>query len=185
MRFDVIIGKALRRAACPHAADCSKFRLDETLWSSTIIYRRCKSQYIRRSHFFGKDNRIVLVKQYRKAIEKVSYEIPAGKLEAGEAQHEQEAAARELEEETGYSGQLTKIYDFYTATGFCNEKIRLYLGTDLQKVPNPRPQDDDEVLEILELTYAECMDLVASGAIEDAKTIIALQYYALTFGGNL
>ena len=132
-----------------------------------------------------KDNRIVLVKQYRKAIEKVSYEIPAGKLEAGEAQHEQEAAARELEEETGYSGQLTKIYDFYTATGFCNEKIRLYLGTDLQKVPNPRPQDDDEVLEILELTYAECMDLVASGAIEDAKTIIALQYYALTFGGNL
>lgn len=132
-----------------------------------------------------KDNRIVLVKQYRKAIEKMSYEIPAGKLEAGEAQHEQEAAARELEEETGYSGQLTKIYDFYTATGFCNEKIRLYLGTDLQKVPNPRPQDDDEVLEILELTYAECMDLVASGAIEDAKTIIALQYYALTFGGNL
>ncbi|WP_368411074.1 NUDIX hydrolase, partial [uncultured Streptococcus sp.] len=70
-------------------------------------------------------------------------------------------------------------------TGFCNEKIRLYLGTDLQKVPNPRPQDDDEVLEILELTYAECMDLVASEAIEDAKTIIALQYYALTFGGNL
>ena len=50
--------KLSRRAACPHAADCSKFRLDETLLSSTIIYRRCKSQYIRRSHFFGKDDRI-------------------------------------------------------------------------------------------------------------------------------
>jgi hypothetical protein len=59
LRFDVILGEALRRAACPHATDCSKFRLDETLWSSTIIYRRCKSQYIRRSHFLGKDDRIV------------------------------------------------------------------------------------------------------------------------------
>ena len=52
----------------------------------------------------------------------------------------------------------------------------------LKKVPNPLPQDDDEVLEILELSYEECMDLVASGDIEDAKTIIALQYYALHIG---
>lgn len=129
------------------------------------------------------DDKIILVKQYRKAIEKVSYEIPAGKLEIGENGSEQEAAVRELEEETGYSGDLKQIHEFYTAIGFCNEKIKLYQATQLQKVPNPRPQDDDEVLEILELTYQECMDLVKSGAIEDAKTIIALQYYALHFGG--
>ena len=131
------------------------------------------------------ENKIILVKQYRKSIEKkISYEIPAGKLEIGENGSEQDAAARELEEETGYSGDLKQIHEFYTAIGFCNEKNLSYIKQLIcKKVPNPRPQDDDEVLEILELTYQECMDLVKSGAIEDAKTIIALQYYALHFGG--
>lgn len=126
------------------------------------------------------DNKIILVKQYRKAIEDLSYEIPAGKLELGEAGHEKEAAARELEEETGYAGELDLLYEFYSSVGFSNEHIKLYLAKDLQKVPDPRPQDEDEFLELLELTYEECMDLVKSGKIRDAKTIIALQYYALT-----
>ena len=73
------------------------------------------------------------------------------------------------------------IYEFYTAIGFCNEKIKLYLATNLEKVDNPRPQDDDEVIELFELTYDECMELVRSGNIEDAKTLIALQYFALHF----
>ncbi|MFU2163699.1 NUDIX domain-containing protein [Streptococcus pluranimalium] len=125
------------------------------------------------------EDKIILVKQYRKAIEGISYEIPAGKLEVGEAGSEKEAAARELEEETGYTGALTFLYEFYTAIGFCNEKIKLYLATHLNKVPNPLPQDEDEVLEVLELSYQDCMDMVASGHIQDAKTIMALQYYAL------
>ena len=129
------------------------------------------------------EQKIILVKQYRKAIEKISYEIPAGKLELGEENSEMLAAARELEEETGYTGDLELLYEFYTAIGFCNEKIKLYLANNLQKVANPRPQDDDEVLEIFELDYNECMDLVKSGDIEDAKTLIALQFYALHFGG--
>lgn len=124
-------------------------------------------------------NKIILVKQYRKAIEAVSYEIPAGKLELGEAGHEKEAAARELEEETGYTADLELLYEFYSAIGFSNEHIKLYLARDLQRVPNPRPQDEDEFLELLELSYEECMDLVKSGKIQDAKTIIALQYFAL------
>ncbi|MGT2636846.1 NUDIX hydrolase [Streptococcus ratti] len=127
------------------------------------------------------DNKLVIVKQYRKAIEKISYEIPAGKLEIGENGGEKAAALRELEEETAYTGDLQLIYEFYTAIGFCNEKIKLYLATNLKKVANPRPQDDDEVIELLELTYDECMELVASGDIEDAKTLIALQYFALHF----
>ncbi|MGT2934464.1 NUDIX hydrolase [Streptococcus castoreus] len=130
------------------------------------------------------ENKIVMVKQYRKAIEAISYEIPAGKLEAGEAGSEMEAAARELEEETAYTGQLTFLYEFYTAIGFCNEKIKLYLATDLQKVTTPRPQDDDEVIEVLELTYNDCMDLITQGKLVDAKSLIALQYYALHFGGD-
>ncbi|WP_159560999.1 NUDIX domain-containing protein [Streptococcus halichoeri] len=129
-------------------------------------------------------SKILLVKQYRKAIEAVSYEIPAGKLEAGEQGQEQEAAARELEEETGYQASLEFLYQFYTAIGFCNEKITLFLAKDLQKVPNPRPQDEDEVLELMELSYQECMDLVAKGVIVDAKTLIALQYYGLHQGGD-
>lgn len=130
------------------------------------------------------DNRLLIVKQYRKAIEKVSYEIPAGKLEIDEKGFEKDAALRELEEETGYIGDLTYLQEFYTAIGFCNEKIRLYQATHLQKVPHPRPKDADEVLEVLALTYQECMELIASGTIVDAKTIIALQYFALHFGGR-
>lgn len=125
------------------------------------------------------DDKIILVKQYRKAIEKISYEIPAGKLEQGEAGAEQVAALRELEEETGYTGQLELLYEFYTAIGFCDEKIKLYLAKDLTKVDNPRPQDEDEFIEVLELSYEECMELVQSGQLQDAKTLIALQYYAL------
>ena len=55
------------------------------------------------------------------------------------------------------------------------------MATNLEKVDNPRPQDDDEVIELFELTYDECMELVRSGDIEDAKTLIALQYFALHF----
>ncbi|TWT10488.1 NUDIX hydrolase [Streptococcus sp. sy004] len=124
-------------------------------------------------------DKIILVKQYRKAIENISYEIPAGKLELGEIGLEKEAALRELEEETAYTGHLTFLYEFYTSIGFCDEKIILYLADNLTKVANPRPKDDDEVIEVLELSYEECMGLVKSGQLQDAKTLIALQYYAL------
>ena len=130
------------------------------------------------------ENKIIIVKQYRKAIEQISYEIPAGKLEIGENGSEKEAALRELEEETSYTGDLNLTHDFYTAIGFCNEKIKLYLATNLQKVANPRPQDDDEVLEIFELSLEECLEMIADGRICDAKTIIAIQYYALSLGGR-
>lgn len=129
------------------------------------------------------EDKIVLVKQYRKAIEKISYEIPAGKLEIGEDGSELSAALRELEEETGYTGDLSLLYEFYTAIGFCNEKIKLYEAKNLRKLENPRPMDEDETIELLELTYEECVAMVKSGEIEDAKTLIALQYYALSKGG--
>lgn len=130
------------------------------------------------------EDKIILVKQYRKAIEKVSYEIPAGKLEVGENGNELDAAARELEEETGYQGDLRFLYQFYSAIGFCNEKLKLYLATNLTKIDNPRPKDDDEFIAIYEVTYEEAMALVASGDIEDAKTLIALQYYGLYLGAK-
>lgn len=126
------------------------------------------------------EDKLILVKQYRKAIERAIYEIPAGKLELGEEETLVDAALRELEEETGYTtDRLTLLSDFYTAIGFCNERVRLYLAQTLVKVDQPRPQDEDEFIELYELTYEEAMALVASGDICDAKTIMALQHYAL------
>ena len=125
------------------------------------------------------ENKIVLVKQYRKAIEKISYEIPAGKLEIGENSDPEAAALRELEEEAAYTGKLSLLYDFYSAIGFCNERLRLYLASDLAKVENPRPQVEDETIELLEVSLEEAKALIQSGHICDAKTIMAIQYWEL------
>mgnify|MGYP000919150372 CR=1 FL=1 len=124
------------------------------------------------------ENKIVLVKQYRKAIEKVSYEIPAGKLEVGENADPEAAALRELEE-AAYTGDLTLLYDFYSAIGFCNERLKLYLASNLSKVENPRPQDEDETLELLEVSLEQAKQLIQSGDICDAKTIMAIQHWEL------
>lgn len=126
------------------------------------------------------EGKLILVKQYRKAIEATSYEIPAGKLEIGENSDPAAAALRELEEETGYTGDLELVYDFYTAIGFCNEKIKLYRVSNLTKVENPRPQDADETLQLFEVTLAEAKALIQSGDICDAKTIMAIQYWELS-----
>ena len=125
------------------------------------------------------ENKIVLVKQYRKAIEKVSIEIPAGKLEVGENADSEAAALRELEEEAAYTGDLTLLYDFYSAIGFCNERLKLYLASNLSKVENPRPQDEDETLELLAVSLEQAKQLIQSGDICDAKTIMAIQYWEL------
>ena len=127
------------------------------------------------------EGKIILVKQYRKAIERVSIEIPAGKLEVGESGSEEEAALRELEEETGYtSPKLTLLHDFYSAIGFCNERLRLYLADELIKVENPRPQDEDEVIQLMEVTLEEALSMIANGDICDAKTILAIQHLQIS-----
>lgn len=89
------------------------------------------------------------------------------------------AALRELEEETAYTGQLELLYDFYSAIGFCNEKLKLYLASNLSKVENPRPQDEDETLEVIEVSLEEAKTLIQTGHICDAKTIMAVQYWEL------
>ena len=71
------------------------------------------------------------------------------------------------------------MYDFYSAIGFCNEKLKLYLASDLTKVENPRLQDEDETLEVLEVSLEEAKELIQSGHICDAKTIMAVQYWEL------
>ena len=126
------------------------------------------------------DNKLIMVKQFRKPMEKVLLEIPAGKIDPGEHDYPKETAERELEEETGYrANQLTFVTSMYVSPGFANELLHIYLAEDLEKVPNPRPQDDDEVLELYTLTLDEAKAEIATGLICDAKTIFAVQYWEL------
>jgi len=118
-----------------------------------------------------KGDNILLVKQYRYPIEKAILELPAGKLEYGE--NPDEAAPRELEEETGYIAKTWKSLGFiYTTPGICDEKLYLYYATDLTyKKQNP---DDDEIIEYFEYNLEEVFKLISNSEINDSKTICAL-----------
>ncbi|MFD1707078.1 NUDIX hydrolase [Siminovitchia sediminis] len=124
------------------------------------------------------ENKIVMVEQYRKPLERSLLEIPAGKLETGE--EPAVTAERELEEETGYqAGKLEYITSFYTSPGFANEIIHIYLANQLSKIKNPAKTDEDEFVELTELTLEEAVDCMKNKRICDAKTVYALQYLQL------
>ena len=124
------------------------------------------------------EDKVILINQYRKPMEKILLEIPAGKLEVGERAHLKEAALRELEEETGYFAQsIELISEVYTSPGFADELLHIFLAKDLVKQANPRPQDEDEVIVKQELTFEEAQSKLKNGEIEDAKTVIALLYW--------
>ena len=117
------------------------------------------------------DGRVALVRQYRHPARKELLEIPAGRIEAGETPAA--CAAREIEAEVGArAGRIEKLAEFYSTPGFCEEKLYVYLATDL--APAPQSLDDDEVLDVVHLPLAEAERLVHQGQIEDSKTIIAL-----------
>ena len=117
------------------------------------------------------ENKVVLVKQYRKAIEKELWEIPAGKIEPGE--NPKESAMRELKEETGYSAQSIKLlHKFYTSAGFSNQKIYIYLAENLTS--GSQDFDDDEFIETKEFSLNEVYDMIYNNDIEDGKTSIGM-----------
>ena len=126
------------------------------------------------------ENKLLLVRQFRKPLEQVSLEIPAGKIDPGEGQHPEVTGARELEEETGYRpGELVHVASMYLSPGFSNEMLHIYQALDIIKVENPRAMDEDEVIEVLQLTLDEAKAAVATGEICDAKTLYAIQYWEL------
>jgi ADP-ribose pyrophosphatase len=120
------------------------------------------------------NDKILLVRQYRKAIEEFIYELPAGILNI--AEEPQEAALRELEEETGYTaGKIKLIYEFYTSPGFSNEKVYLFEASDLvYKAVN---FDEDECIETIEVTKDEAKKMIDTGRITDSKTLIGLLHW--------
>lgn len=117
------------------------------------------------------DNKVLLVKQYRKACEQELLEIPAGKLESGE--EPLSAVLRELEEETGYrAGNAKKLLSFYTSPGFANELIHIYLAEEL--TISKQSTDDDEFLTVHQFSWEEINQLIQNGDLKDAKTITGL-----------
>ena len=124
---------------------------------------------------FDDQNRLLLVKQFRKPLEKVILEIPAGKIDPEESQTPERTAAREL---------LKHVSSMYLSPGFANEIMHIYHAIDLQKVENPLAQDEDEVLELYALTFAEAKQAIDDQLICDAKTMYAIQYWELLIKGK-
>ena len=117
------------------------------------------------------ENNVLLVRQYRKAAEKMLLEIPAGLIEPGEKPLD--CARRELEEETGFSAEKwEELSFFYTSPGFTTEYIFLYLATDLK--PAKRDPDDDENIELVRVPLKKATELIASREVCDAKSIAGL-----------
>ncbi|MFC9540909.1 NUDIX domain-containing protein [Lysinibacillus sp. NPDC056959] len=123
------------------------------------------------------EGKLVLVEQYRKALERSIVEIPAGKLEPGEEPIV--TARRELEEETGYGAQsLTYLQAFATSPGFADEIIHLFVAKDLYKIENKADLDEDEFVELVEVSLEEAGQMVADERIYDAKTAFAVLWLA-------
>lgn len=126
-----------------------------------------------------KEGKIILVKQYRYPIRQVSIEIPAGKKDFLEEKG-LDCAKRELEEETGYKSlDFSFLTTINSCVGYSNEKIDLFIARDCYKVNNPLQGDDDEFVEVIEVSKQEAKAMLLDGVIQDAKTIVALQWLFL------
>lgn len=121
------------------------------------------------------DMHLRLIRQYRVAADKWLYELPAGNLEADE--HPDAAAPRELLEETGDTAEYwQKLGGFYSAPNTLTEFLHLYLAQDL--TPGPTRLDFDEHIEVLTVPWAEAMQMLKRGDIQDAKSIAGLMLAA-------
>jgi ADP-ribose pyrophosphatase len=114
---------------------------------------------------------VLLVRQFRSALGRMLLEIPAGTVAEGEGALA--CAFRELQEETGYSaGQMSELYSFYSSPGFSNERIWLYLATDLQR--GAQHLEIDENIEVVKLPLEGALRMVEASEICDGKSILGL-----------
>ena len=145
-RVELRSGRETRREIVEHSGSCAIVAIDS-------------------------DDNVLLVRQYRKPVERELLEIPAGTLEPGE--DPLGCARRELEEETGFSaGSWERLSYLYTSPGFCTEGMHLFLATDL--MPSSGEAEADEDIELVRVPLAGVADLIASGDICDGKSIAGL-----------
>lgn len=120
------------------------------------------------------NGKLVMVRQYRNALERETLEIPAGGINPGEDMCS--AALRELEEETGYrAGKSEFLLSIRTTVAFCNERIDIYLAENL--IAGNQELDEDEYVDIEEYSLDELLSMIDNGQIQDSKTICALLAY--------
>lgn len=116
-------------------------------------------------------DRVCLIRNHRITIERTLTEVPAGTLEAGE--DPAACAARELEEETGFTaGKLEKLTSLVMSPGILNERIHVFLATDLR--PGPTHREATEEIENLVVAWDDALAMIDRGEIEDGKTVAAL-----------
>jgi ADP-ribose pyrophosphatase len=154
--------------------DCQLFRVNrstieenETIYDRHIIKHNGSAVII---PVFA-DKTVALVRQYRHAAQKYLLELPAGSLEVGE--NPQDGALREIQEEIGFAaGKIELLTEFYVSPGFLDEKMFVFLATDLVEVG--QNLDDDEFIEVERKTFPEIYQMIANGEFEDAKTMLGL-----------
>ena len=123
----------------------------------------------------GDDPQILLIRQYRYAAEDFIYEIPAGKLDGGEAPRV--CAERELREETGCTAErLEHLTTFYTTPGFTDERIHAFMASGLIRGEVSHERDEFMSLEIVTLSAA--LELIRTGELKDAKSALSILYVA-------
>lgn len=119
------------------------------------------------------EGKIILIRQYRKAVNEFILEVPAGLVEPGESP--EKTADRELQEEIGYkANKLEFLFAGYPSPGFTNEETSFFLARDLVK--SELPLDEGEYVERMEFTLDELYSMVKTCVISDMKTIIAILY---------
>ncbi len=117
------------------------------------------------------ENEILLVKQYRKAVDRVLLELPAGKIEVNE--EPKETAFKELKEETGYSTEnLEYLLEFYTSPGFSTEKVYIFLAENMEK--GEQELESGEYIKVESYKIDDLIKMIKKGEIIDSKTIIGI-----------
>ncbi len=129
------------------------------------------------------DGRILMVRQYRNALNRETLEIPAGKLDFPE-EPKIECAYRELEEETGYRTEhLEYLLSVNTTVAFCDEAIDIFVAKNL--IPSHQHLDDDEYIEVEKWELPDLLQMIYEGKIADGKTVAAISTYAVKHQAGL
>lgn len=117
------------------------------------------------------DNNVLLVKQFRKPMERDMIELPAGKIEIGE--DPKETIERELKEETGYTAKNIKLMaEFHPSVGYTSETLYIYLATEL--TPGETDFDEHEAIDLIQMPLEDAINMVIDGQITDGKTMAGL-----------